>query len=102
MVSASFFETYSGEVFDLLVNKAKLRILDIGKQQVKFVGLTEKVVGSVDELLNLREHGNTARTERSHKTQILFGLVQCSSVWNRLQSGEMASNISMTSFHTSI
>lgn len=62
MVSASFFEIYSGKVFDLLANKAKLRVLEDGKQQVQIVVLTEKVVDSVDEVLKLIQHGNTART----------------------------------------
>lgn len=34
IVSASFFEIYSGKVFDLLNDKAKLRVLEDGKQQV--------------------------------------------------------------------
>jgi kinesin family protein 2/24 len=60
-VSASFFEIYSNDVFDLLANKAKLRILEDGKHQVHIVGLTEKVVNSVDEVIKLIERGNTAR-----------------------------------------
>lgn len=62
VVSASFFEIYSGKVFDLLSNKAKLRILEDGKQQVQVVGLTEKVVQTCDEVLKLIQHGNMART----------------------------------------
>lgn len=62
VVSSSFFEIYSGKVFDLLANKAKLRILEDGKQQVQVVGLTEKVVTSVDEVLKLIQKGNAART----------------------------------------
>ncbi|XP_044256968.1 kinesin-like protein Klp10A isoform X1 [Tribolium madens] len=62
VVSSSFFEIYSGKVFDLLNNKAKLRILEDGKQQVQVVGLTEKVVCSVDEVLKLIQKGNQART----------------------------------------
>jgi kinesin family protein 2/24 len=60
-VSASFFEIYSSEVLDLLANKAKLRILEDGNHQVHVVGLTEKVVNSVDEVIKLIEHGNTTR-----------------------------------------
>jgi kinesin family protein 2/24 len=60
MVSASFFEIYNGEVFDLFAKKAKLHVLDT-KQQVRIVGLTEKPVESVHELLELIRHGNTAR-----------------------------------------
>ncbi|BES90945.1 kinesin-like protein [Nesidiocoris tenuis] len=62
IVSASFFEIYSGKVFDLLADKAKLRVLEDGKQQVQVVGLTEKVVNSVDEVLLLITSGNAART----------------------------------------
>lgn len=62
VVSASFFEIYSGKVFDLLANKAKLRILEDAKQQVQVVGLTEKVVQNRDDVLKLIQHGNMART----------------------------------------
>lgn len=62
VVSASFFEIYSGKVFDLLANKQKLRVLEDGKQQVQVVGLTEKVVDSVEEVLKLIAHGNSTRT----------------------------------------
>ncbi|XP_063704640.1 kinesin-like protein Klp10A isoform X5 [Culicoides brevitarsis] len=62
VVSASFFEIYSGKVFDLLANKQKLRVLEDGKQQVQVVGLTEKVVDSVEEVLKLIQHGNVTRT----------------------------------------
>jgi kinesin family protein 2/24 len=62
IVSSSFFEIYSGKVFDLLNNKAKLRILEDGKQQVQVVGLTEKVVCTTDEVLKLIQKGNQART----------------------------------------
>ena len=41
-LSCSFFEIYSGKVFDLLNNKAKLRILEDGRKEVNVVGLTEK------------------------------------------------------------
>ncbi|XP_045449723.1 kinesin-like protein Klp10A [Melitaea cinxia] len=62
IVSATFFEIYSGKVFDLLGEKAKLRVLEDGKQQVQIVGLTEKVVDTVDDVLRLIQHGNAART----------------------------------------
>ncbi|XP_015585098.1 kinesin-like protein Klp10A isoform X3 [Cephus cinctus] len=62
VISASFFEIYSGKVFDLLADKEKLRVLEDGKQQVQIVGLTEKVVETSDEVLKLIQHGNSART----------------------------------------
>lgn len=62
VVSASFFEIYSGKVFDLLADKQKLRVLEDGKQQVQVVGLTEIVVDSVEEVLKLIQRGNSTRT----------------------------------------
>jgi len=62
VVSCSFFEIYSGKVFDLLSGKSKLRVLEDGKQQVVVVGLTETEVDSVDDVLQLITNGNTLRT----------------------------------------
>jgi hypothetical protein len=64
-VSASFFEVYNAEIFDLLANRIKLNIYEDRKKQVKILGLTEKVVNSVDELLDLIKCGNTARISRN-------------------------------------
>ncbi|CAG7815852.1 unnamed protein product, partial [Allacma fusca] len=61
-ISCSFFEIYSGKVFDLLAQKAKLRVLEDGKQQVQVVGLTERAVDSVEDVLKLIQLGNAART----------------------------------------
>merc|ERR1719427_1805054 len=62
VVSCSYFEIYSGKVFDLLSGKSKLRVLEDGKQQVVVVGLTETEVESVDDVLKLITHGNNLRT----------------------------------------
>ncbi|XP_056274287.1 kinesin-like protein KIF2A isoform X5 [Pseudoliparis swirei] len=61
-VYATFFEIYSGKVFDLLNRKAKLRVLEDGKQQVQVVGLQEKDVKCMEEVLKLIEVGNSCRT----------------------------------------
>jgi kinesin family protein 2/24 len=61
-VSVSFFEIYNGKVLDLLANKAELRVLEDGKQQVHVDGLTEKRADSEDEVLNRIQQGGTART----------------------------------------
>ncbi|GFX16064.1 kinesin-like protein KIF2A [Trichonephila clavipes] len=61
-VNCSFFEIYSGKVFDLLNNKSKLRVLEDGKQQVQIVGLREKEVHTVESVLDLIQHGNNVRT----------------------------------------
>lgn len=49
-------------MFDLLNGKAKLRVLEDGKQQVQLVGLCERSVDSVEEVLKLIQHGNSVRT----------------------------------------
>jgi hypothetical protein len=63
-ITASFFEIYNGNIFDLLASKAKLRIRDDPRTQVEVIGLTEIVVNSVDEVLQLIDRGNRARTSR--------------------------------------
>ncbi|XP_021477421.2 kinesin-like protein KIF2A isoform X3 [Oncorhynchus mykiss] len=61
-VYATFFEIYSGKVFDLLNGKAKLRVLEDGKQQVQVVGLHERDVKCTEDVLKLIEVGNSCRT----------------------------------------
>ncbi|GAA6106395.1 kinesin-like protein KIF2A isoform X1 [Tachysurus ichikawai] len=61
-VYATFFEIYSGKVFDLLNRKAKLRVLEDGKQQVQVVGLQESEVRCTEDVLKLIEVGNSCRT----------------------------------------
>ncbi|XP_030751180.1 kinesin-like protein Klp10A [Sitophilus oryzae] len=62
MVSCSFFEIYVKKVYDLLNLKEPLKILEDGQQQVQIVGLTEQVVYSVDDVLELIYEGNKTRT----------------------------------------
>ncbi|XP_066298864.1 kinesin-like protein KIF2A isoform X11 [Branchiostoma lanceolatum] len=62
IVGCSFFEIYGGKVFDLQNKKHKLRVLEDGKQQVNIVGLTEKHVTTVDDVLKLITEGNRTRT----------------------------------------
>ncbi|ESN99508.1 hypothetical protein HELRODRAFT_192839 [Helobdella robusta] len=62
VVSASFFEIYSGKVFDLLNQKHKLRVLEDGKQQVQIVGLKEEEMNRVEDVMRLIQHGNAVRT----------------------------------------
>lgn len=64
IICASFFEIYSGKVFDLLNGKKLLRIME-GKQQVQVVGLSETKVNSVQDVLSLIQQGNSCRTSGS-------------------------------------
>lgn len=62
IVAASFFEIYSGKVFDLLNNKEKLRVLEDARSQVQIVGLQEKNVECVEDVIKLIATGNHIRT----------------------------------------
>ena len=81
-VSCSYFEIYSGKVFDLLSGKSKLRVLEDGKQQVQVVGLTETVVESVEDVLklitsgnNLRTSGQTSANQHSSRSHAVFQII---------------------------
>ncbi|XP_064197758.1 kinesin-like protein KIF2C isoform X1 [Anguilla rostrata] len=58
----TFFEIYNGKVFDLLNKKAKLRVLEDGKQQVQVVGLQEVNVSSPGDVIRLIDMGSACRT----------------------------------------
>ncbi|XP_074077689.1 kinesin-like protein KIF2C isoform X2 [Macrotis lagotis] len=61
-VYVTFFEIYNGKLFDLLNKKAKLRVLEDGKQQVQVVGLQEHLVDSADDVIRMIETGSACRT----------------------------------------
>ncbi|XP_060062001.1 kinesin-like protein KIF2C isoform X1 [Erinaceus europaeus] len=61
-VCVTFFEIYNGKVFDLLNKKAKLRVLEDGKQQVQVVGLQEHLVNSADDVIKKIDMGSSCRT----------------------------------------
>ncbi|XP_036310135.1 kinesin-like protein KIF2B [Pipistrellus kuhlii] len=61
-VYGTFFEIYGGKVFDLLNCKKQLQVLEDGSQQVHVVGLQEREVRCVEDLLSLVERGNGCRT----------------------------------------
>ncbi|KAG1666252.1 Kinesin-like protein KIF2A [Nymphon striatum] len=51
-----------GKVFDLLNNKAKLRVLEDGNKQVNVIGLQERICDNHDSVLKLIALGNNVRT----------------------------------------
>ena len=70
------------QVFDLLSGKSKLRVLEDGKQQVVVVGLTEKVVTCVEDVLkhiasgnNLRTSGQTSANAHSSRSHAVFQII---------------------------
>ncbi|ETE69641.1 Kinesin-like protein KIF2C [Ophiophagus hannah] len=61
-IYVTFFEIYNGKLFDLLNKKAKLRVLEDGKQQVQVVGLQEMRVNCAEDVIRMIEIGSTCRT----------------------------------------
>ncbi|KAK2493296.1 hypothetical protein MC885_001198 [Smutsia gigantea] len=61
-VYVTFFEIYNGKLFDLLNKKAKLRVLEDGKQQVQVVGLQERLVNCADDVIKMIDIGSACRT----------------------------------------
>ncbi|KAM5266469.1 kinesin-like protein KIF2C isoform 3-T3 [Hipposideros larvatus] len=61
-VYVTFFEIYNGKLFDLLNKKAKLRVLEDGRQQVQVVGLQEHLVSCADDVIKMINIGSACRT----------------------------------------
>lgn len=81
-VGCSFFEIYGGKVYDLLNSKARLRVLEDGGNKVNIVGLSEKVVSDMEDVLSLIQYGNDIRTqgttsanEHSSRSHAVFQII---------------------------
>ncbi|CAI4226408.1 unnamed protein product [Auanema sp. JU1783] len=61
-VFCCYFEIYGGKVFDLLNDKALLRVLEDGKKEVNVVGLKEEEVDNEEDVLDLIRRGTELRT----------------------------------------
>ena len=61
-IEVSFYEIYCGKLFDLLNNRENIICREDGKQKVNIVGLTERGVGSVDDIMNIISSGLQCRT----------------------------------------
>ena len=60
-VVVSFFEIYSGKLYDLLCDRKLLCAREDGKKIVNVVGLSEHHVADVNNLMRLIEIGNVVR-----------------------------------------
>jgi hypothetical protein len=65
ILQVSFYEIYSGKLFDLLNDRAPLRCLEDGKQNVNICGLTEVRVNDVREVMRVIDNGNAIRSSGS-------------------------------------
>lgn len=82
VVSASFFEIYSGKVFDLMNKRKKLRVLEDGKAQVQIPNLQEVIVYNVQDVLKLldqgmktRTSGTTSANQNSSRSHAIFQMI---------------------------
>lgn len=66
-VALSFYELYGGYLQDLLNDRHRLKVLEDGKGGINVHGLTERVVDTADDFLQVLAEGNSART--THVTQ---------------------------------
>lgn len=62
LIYASFYEIYCGKLFDLLNERKVLPVREDGKQNICIVGLTQRQVTNLNELMLIIEHGLKART----------------------------------------
>jgi kinesin family protein 2/24 len=62
LVGISFYEIYSGKLYDLLNQRSLLCVRENGRQQVVVVGLREERVTTVEHLLEVIDAGLLSRT----------------------------------------
>ncbi|VDK72294.1 unnamed protein product [Litomosoides sigmodontis] len=94
-VCCSFFEIYGGKVFDLIGNKAMLRVLEDGKKEVQVIGLQEvpvhdendvgisslehSILAEVLELIKkgtvIRTAGTTSANANSSRSHAVFQII---------------------------
>ncbi|XP_066925395.1 kinesin-like protein KIF2A [Clytia hemisphaerica] len=82
IVSASFFEIYSGKIFDLLNKRKKLQVLEDGKAQVQIPNLNETTVHNVNDVMKLldqgmktRTSGTTSANQNSSRSHAIFQMI---------------------------
>ncbi|CAJ0606053.1 unnamed protein product [Cylicocyclus nassatus] len=100
-VSCSFFEIYGGKVFDLLKQKALLRVLEDGKKEVQVVGLKEAPVKCEIDVLDLirqgtdmRTAGTTSANSNSSRSHAVFQIVsrRGNKLWGKFSLIDLAGN----------
>lgn len=64
--TVSYYEIYSGKVYDLLNNHEKLKIQEDKNQQIIVCGLYEQHVKSPEEMIELIQFGSSVR--QTHAT----------------------------------
>ncbi|CAB3402927.1 unnamed protein product [Caenorhabditis bovis] len=100
-VHCAFFEIYGSKVFDLLNDKAMLRVLEDNKNKVQVVGLKEELTTNEQEVLDLinkgslvRTAGTTSANANSSRSHAVFQIIlrQGKSVWGKFSLIDLAGN----------
>ena len=78
-ITASFYEIYSGKLFDLLGDRKPLRCLEDSKQNVNICGLTEHRIPDAEELMRVmvvgegnRSQGSTGANDTSSRSHAIL------------------------------
>jgi kinesin family protein 2/24 len=66
--NVSFFEIYCGKLYDLLNNRAELKIREDKKQNINVIGLEEKIIQSAQEFMDVIEYGSNFRITSQNAT----------------------------------
>lgn len=103
IVSASFYEIYGSDLFDLLNNKKKLQTREDRQQTVHIVGLKEHAVQSVDDMHDLIRMGtlcrSTGSTAANNKSSRSHAVLQINLRFpSHLRSGQMGKLYGKVSF----
>ncbi|CAF4793529.1 unnamed protein product [Rotaria sp. Silwood1] len=109
-IFVTFYEIYCGKVFDLLNNKKRLRVLEDQKGLVQVCDRKEQQVKSVQDVLNIIQHGMSIRTSgttaansnssRSHAVlQIILKTSTPISIHSNVSSSSSTSSSSRNNNH---
>lgn len=67
-VYVSFFEIYCGKLFDLLNNRAQLKIREDKHSNINVIGMEEKYICSAEQFLDVIEYGSNFRVTSQNAT----------------------------------
>lgn len=100
-VHCAFFEIYGTKTFDLLNEKAELRVLEDKMQKVQVVGLKEEQAMNENDVLELinkgtlvRTAGTTSANANSSRSHAIFQIIlrQGKKVWGKFSLIDLAGN----------
>lgn len=67
-VTVSFYEIYCGKLYDLLNQRAELKMREDNKQNINVIGIEEKLICSANEFMEVIEYGSSFRVTSQNAT----------------------------------